>query len=308
MVSQRDDALCFVQFMHPGGEHRPDWGCFKAWNRDDHKRKFLASPGRCVRHRKVNRTELVFWGEWEPESEVVCRIERPLPHYPRYVYRPFYVVPGSYKGLQNTDPFVFGGFFYGNCLQHRKGKPTQLCFLERGSVIIFGSCVSGQFLLDTVFVVRDWIDYDCGSYQSRLRGRVPRGYVEVVLNPLCLSGCGRDEGCPPDKGAPYRLYRGVTYTDRDRFDGMFSFFPCMPRDERCKGFKHPVIKIPGTITDNLHMGFRLNCNVDKSQICGLWRSVVHQVLKKDLWLGIEAQMPERPRPPGRAALAALQTG
>jgi hypothetical protein len=31
-----DDNLCFVQFIHPGGEHEPDDGVIKNWNRDDH--------------------------------------------------------------------------------------------------------------------------------------------------------------------------------------------------------------------------------------------------------------------------------
>ena len=140
MVKNADNALRFVQFMHPGDEHRPDDGYFKSWNRCKHKRKFLVSPGLCIRppskkaaavRWEKKRGELVFWGEWEPESEVVCRIARPKSHYPRYVYRPFYVVPDCYNGLQNTDPFVFGAFLYGNCLQHRKGGPTELCNLRR---------------------------------------------------------------------------------------------------------------------------------------------------------------------------------
>ena len=60
------------QFIHPGGEHGQDGGGQKRWNRGDHKRKFLR-----VRGEYVDTTggppindELVFWGEWEPESEV----------------------------------------------------------------------------------------------------------------------------------------------------------------------------------------------------------------------------------------------
>ncbi len=290
---QPDNALCFVQFMHPGPEHRPDDGCFKSWNRDLHRRKFLVSPGRCIRQRKVRNAELVFWGEWEPESEVACRMASPLPQYPRYLYRPYYVVPDSYKGLQNTDPFVFGGFFYGNCRQHSSGRPTRLCSLRCGSVILFGSFVSGKFVLDTVFVLRDSIPYNCASRRSIPKDRVPPGYMEVVLNPLCLSRRSHEEGCPPDNGAPYQLYVGATY-DRP-VHGIFSFFPCMPRHERCEHFKRPKIKIPLPRFSRPARAYRLYRQMDKSMLRELWQSVVDQVLKEGLWLGIEARMPKRRR-------------
>ncbi len=41
-----DDKLCFVQFIHPGGEHEPDDGLHKGWNKKVHKRKFLKRVGR----------------------------------------------------------------------------------------------------------------------------------------------------------------------------------------------------------------------------------------------------------------------
>ncbi len=293
MTKRRDNALCFVQFIHPGGEHRPDDGQFKAWNRGDHKRKFLLSPGRCVRRSEVIDTTLVFWGEWEPESEVVPRIARPLARGPRYLYRPFYVLPHSYKGLQNTDPFVFGGFFYGNCQQYRNARPTQLRYLERGSVILFGSCVSGQFVLDTVFVIRAWIDHNRGSYRSVVNDRVPLGYMDVALNPLYLSGFGGQEGCPPDSSRSYRLYFGATHATP--FDGMFSFFPCLPLEDGSVGFARPIIKDSRFITSNLRQGHRLNRQAGRAHIRDFWQSVVEQVLARGSWLGIQAQMPERRR-------------
>ena len=285
-----DNTLCFVQFMHQGGEHQPDDGCFKSWNRDKHKRKFMVSQGRYVRRGSKGATadrweeesgELAFWGEWEPQSEVICRIDGPKPHWPRFLYRPFYVVPAWYKGLQNTDPLVFGGFFYGNCMQHRKGRPTQLCHLENGSVVLFGSHASGNFILDTVFVVRDSVRYDRASFRSKHKRCIPayRTYKDVVLKPLFQSACGHREGCSPDKAGPYRLYIGATY-DKPTDDGMFSFFPCMRRGERCEGFKRPVIDLPGLIDGSLRQGFRLNRQVDRAKVACLWRSVVDKVLGK----------------------------
>lgn len=302
MGERTDNALCFVQFMHPGGEHQPDDGCFKSWNRDKHKRKFMVSRGRYVRRGSRRATgdrweekagELAFWGEWEPQSEVICRIARPKARGPRFLYRPFYLVPTLYDCLQNTDPFVFGGFFYGNCMQHRKGRPTQLCHLENGSVVLFGSHASGNFILDTVFVVRGSVRYDRASSRSKLRPCIPDypTYKHVVLKPLFQSACGHREGCSPDNAGPYRLYIGATY-DKPTDDGMFSFFPCIPRRECCVGFERPVIDLPGLTNGGLRQGFRLNRQVDHATVANTWHSVVDQVLGIGLRLGTEARVPE----------------
>ncbi len=288
-----NNALCFVQFLHPGKEHRPDKGKF--WNKGDHKRKFLITPGGCVRGDKVIDAEIVFWGEWEPQSEVVCQINQPFPHGPRYIYRPFYTVPHSYNGLQNTDPFVFDKFLYGNCLQNRSSGPTQLRYLERGSVILFGSRVEGSFVLDTVFVVRDWIDHAFHNYKSVLEERVPRGYMEVTVNPLYLSrrskkGCKK--GCSPH-GLSYRLYIGATYDNP--WEGMYSFFPCLPFENGRRGFARPIIRDSRFITDGQSRGMRLNCKEDLTEIRSLWKSVINRVLDRGLYLGVHAQMPEHRR-------------
>ncbi len=290
---RKEDKLCFVQFIHPGGEHRPENG--RKWNKRDHKRKFLVSPGRCVRNNEVVDTDLVFWCEWEPESEVVAHIERPVAQDPQYLYRPFYVIPPSYEKAQNTDPFVFGTFLYGNCQQYTSRGPTQLRKLERGSVILFGSRVDDNFVLDTVFVVRDWIEYDWYSYVSPLNGRVPHGYMEVTLKPLFLSGRDKNskKGCSSDKNKSYRLYIGATYDEP--INGMFSFFPCLPLESGNKGFARPIINDLRFIRPRLKQKFFADHpHLNQNQVRDFWQSVKEQVLnlKKGLWLGIQAQMPE----------------
>lgn len=176
-----------------------------------------------------------------------------------------------------------------------------MCNLPCGSIILFGSCLRGKFVLDTLFVVRDSILYDCAHYVPK--ARIPDAYREVVLKPLCLSGRSREEGCAPERGRRYTLYFGATYTEP--LDGMFSFFPCMPHAERCEGFKRPVIEIRDLITPALHQGFRLNCGLDPPRTHDLWKCVARQVLKQNgtdciglnqkLWLGIEAETPEHRR-------------
>ena len=73
----------------------------------------------------------MFWGEWEPPSEVVEEIDRPLENGPRYICRPYWIRPRSFRGLQNTDPFVFDGFYCSICKQARSSGPTQRRFLTR---------------------------------------------------------------------------------------------------------------------------------------------------------------------------------
>ena len=55
-----DNKLCFVQFIHPGGEHEPDDGLNKRWNKGKHQRKFLRQSGRYVANGKVKDGELLF--------------------------------------------------------------------------------------------------------------------------------------------------------------------------------------------------------------------------------------------------------
>lgn len=285
------DAICFVQFLHPGGEHRPDRGSVKSWNTGDHRRKFMVTRARCVdKHHQISDGEFLFWGEWEPESEVDREIERQVSGGPGYIWRPFYVEPKSYSRLQNTDPFVFTAFLYGICQQHTKEGATQLRSLDKGSVVLFGSCVDDQFALDTVFVVRDWVDHDVSNYEIHLKGRVPDAYWHVTLGPQYHSG--RDKGnCGSEPNRSYRLYLGATR--EEPFEGMFSFFPCRRRSDAPNGFTRPVIHDPEFITDKHRQGKRLNPQSTVKESRRLWESVVDQVLRQGNRLGIYADMPER---------------
>ena len=134
-----DDKLLLVQFTHPGKEHEPDDGLLKRWNKRPrpHKRKFLKQNGRYLAGGKVAEGKVLFWGEWEPESTVERKIDEPILRGPRFIYEPYYVVPRSYNGLENTDPFVFGEQFHYTVCKQRTF--TQLRHLLPGSVILFGS-------------------------------------------------------------------------------------------------------------------------------------------------------------------------
>lgn len=279
-----DDRHCFVQFLHPGKEHEPDSRRTKGWNRDAHRRKFLLSPGRYLGTRGPQDAEIAFWGEWEPESRVVSETRPPLPDGPRWVYEPYYVPPASNRGLQNTDPFVFGErFLYTGCMQYKRGKPTQLRHLALGSVILFGSCLrKSRFVLDTVFVVADHVDHAKRNYCDQLKGHVSDTYCAVTLAPWYGNMIERDKS--------YRLYDGATFGAP--VQGMFSFVPCLPAEVAPRGFARPTIRIPGVITDTHCQGVKLNPQAGLSAVKSLWDEVVDQVTNQGLLLGIGVALPQ----------------
>lgn len=287
----QQDNLCFVQFLHPGVEHQPDSGGKKAWNKGPHRRKFLLSPGHAVTGNATTEGDLTFWGEWEPESEVVEEFRDGLVGGPEHLWRPYYVVPQSYQGHQNTDPFVFGTFLYGICQQFRKTGPTKLRYLDRGSVILFGSCLADEFVLDTVFVVRDWADHKLQTYTSALAGRVPQEYIDVCVRPLYASDGKVEDGCVPNQAQSWRLYIGATHDNP--LEGMYSFFPCLPRSGAKRSFCRPAIRDGEFVTGSSRQGFRLNPQVSVRDCTRLWQEVVEQVLSAGLWMGVNAEMPAR---------------
>jgi hypothetical protein len=211
-------------------------------------------PGKYVAGAKLLEGEMEFWGEWEPDSRVVKSIADPIPHGPRFIYEPYYVLPESYIGLQNTDPFVFGErFHYTGCQQRTTNGSTQLRYLSRGSVILFGSCEDkSAFVLDTVFVVDRWIDHDRANYAQILRGAISQEYMQVTISAWYQEPSEKDSCAAVGQQETWRLYFGASY--EKPLGGMYSFFPCRPYDAGSKGFARPAIKLPGVITDNLVRG------------------------------------------------------
>jgi hypothetical protein len=282
--------LCFIQFLHPGGEHRPDNGMIKKWNVREHKRKFLENPGKCIRGKETHEGLLHFWGEWEPQSEVIRKIDRPVPHGPRFIYRPYYMgLPR--RGFQNTDPFVFGEFLYSGCKQRNKsGKASQLRYLEKGSVILFGSCIAGHFAIDTVFVVKCWQDFRISNVAD-LSDRVSPTFMDVTLSAWKASQ-GVEKSCQSEAASSLRLYWGATY--ESPHDGMFSFFPAAPAELNPSGFSRPVIQIPKVISDVLPQNFKLAMRLTPAQIKSLWETTCQQVEAQGMWLGTyTAEPPKR---------------
>ena len=222
------------------------------------------------------------------------KIDDPIPREPCFIYEPYYVVPKSYNGLQNTDPFVFGNqFCYTGCQQRTKRSATQLRYLSKGSVILFGSCTDrSAFVLDTVFVVDRWIDHSRANYRKILKGAIPQEYEEVTISPWYRVPCAESKSCTPaDSQETWRLYFGVSH--ENPLQGMYSFFPCQPYEKNSKGFPRPRISLPSIITNNLLQGKKYSEQRSLDEMKSLWDKVAKQVEKQGLALGVYAEMPER---------------
>ena len=187
------DRRCFVQFPHPGGEHEPDRGGKVGWNKlhRPHKRKFMRLRAEWIDENGNRHSgDLHAWGEWEPESEVIPDFvpQDSDPHAPRHLWRPYWIPRNTYRGLHNTDPFIFGErFLYSNCGQAAPSK-AGLKRLGEGSVIAFGSgkMVGGKrkWVLDTVLVIKDSIAFDPLDPRGALAGNVPDAFLSVTGGPL----------------------------------------------------------------------------------------------------------------------------
>lgn len=273
-----------VQFPHPGKEHllRSKEGTMP-WNRGGHRRKFMQATGHCVEDGNlICDKELMFWGEWEPQSRYR---EINKNGSPRYLHYPILDLSAEKKIdgkiRQNTDPFVFAdAFYYRCCKQMRASRPTQLASLDRGSIILFGSHVGDAFAIDTVFVVDESRPYPDTLNPKELEGFVPERYADIVsigydkyADPSASPGCG---GCTPQVASvprQFRCYRGATF--ENRVNGMYSFVPCRLAKDNPQGFERPIIKHSDLdfISDSLARTYKCKKDVSMDEAYEIWCKV-----------------------------------
>lgn len=270
-------SLMFVQFPHPGSEHRPTSDPMP-WRRGEHGRKFLRSHGRYLDGERLREGPIAFWGEWEPPSHVE-RLAGEGRGHPTWLHDPFWTRERHRRGLANTDPVVFGDrFLYSNC---RQGRNAKLRDLAPGSIVVFGSKLDGGFVLDTLLVVAgEGIDYERGATSAIACEEWVRA---VVFDTLSAPG----KGHPTDR---FRLYRGLMH--RDRPSGPFSFVPCRP-DGPDRSFARPAIELDRRwITPGLAMGARAT-PASAEELMGLWGLIVGQVQAVGLHLAVSISAPPR---------------
>ncbi len=290
---------CFVQFSHPGTEHGPMTGQNWRSAMHDHRRKFMHLCGTWIERDQTKRFgNLWAWGEWEPQSMQIRKfsLSGGNSRFPRILWEPYYVRRNNYRGLHNTDPFIFGDrFLYSNCGQGSSNK-AGLKHLAPGSVIAFGSGkeVDGtrKWMLDTVLVVKDFVEYDMRRVREDLKDWVPDTFLDVTGGPLAdydenMSCSGT---CLPNDGQ-LRLYRGAT--PDDSICGMFSFFPAAPADGET-GFPRPLIDLPDKYFNpgSWQTAKGISCHCSYDELHDLWERLVGQVHDAGLVLGTHAELPE----------------
>ena len=281
MKSSVDDQLLIVQFLHPGGEHRPDDGLLKTWNTGPHKRKFLVGGGRWrTATDSVDQvSQIVFWGEWEPPSQIAARYESSDRAWPNYLHTPLWTTAPPDGSLQNTDPYVYGDHFrYSNCLQTTVHGPTGLQNLAPGSVILFGSGIADEFALDTVLVVADSEPMSRSMVPSDAKGDAFRSVVHDVLY-------------RENRDLETRLYHGATPSER--VGQMFSFFPTLPLEAAPHGFPRPTIIFPSIINPRLRQGRKHTLAKSIDECHHMWDAIATQVVEQGLALGTQVDTPQR---------------
>lgn len=280
-----------VQFTHPGNEHGPDKNNanHKSWNTKGHKRKFLLAHGKYQFENALHADQLVFWGEWEPPSNVEQLTERPTDFHPKWLHRPYLpqILPissGYQESYQNTDPCVFDGAFkYFVCKQFKpkNRSVTSLARLEQGSMILFGSTANQNtknafFQLDTVFIVSHYLEYDVANAHLISDNRVGR-HLDYSVK-MAFPG-------PLDYSLKLRFYFGATFDNR--VNNMYSFSPAMIyRQKKDVGFQRVKISHEQYITNNLNAAPKVSA-VQDGQVYDFWCEIRDTVRNNGCVEGVE---------------------
>lgn len=251
----------------------------------------------------AHQGEVAFWGEWEAPSEQVSNWPS-QENLPRSLVRPRF--PGPLIGTgQNTDPYVFGDSFkYSVCKQFRQpqpghaGRSTYLARLAIGTLILFGSKLNHQFVLDTAFVVGSFVPYTPATWANDVAATTSTVYRSVTFAPAHTTFI-------PEVGdVPLRLYSGAT--PAKTVQSMYSFFPCLPvYDGSYPRFRRPAIKLDNIINPALMMSSK-RTELPQDAVARAWSSIRQQVLDADLLLGVAATEPSKSQlvPDARRGLVA----
>jgi len=162
--------------------------------------------------------------------------------------------------------------------------------LDIGSLILFGSSVDLNFVIDTVFIVGDKKTYNTSNIENIGDDTL---YPEIVLKMACKN----------DKsvGEQYTLYYGATYKDRAKFNGMFSFVPAKKYSGEEQGFPRLYFpdyfyetennKLNKYISKRLTQGIKLKHDLSINEVKAFWEYIKNEVSKKYV-LGIDFEMPK----------------
>lgn len=271
----------FVQFPHPGGEHRTVLDEMP-WNRGSHRRKFMRSAGRYInRAGEVRAGDLTFWGEWEPPSLIESRWPRDG-QLPRALHIPYWRRPADDGPRQNTDPWVWGDqMLYSNCKQTvgPEQRATSMQRLTPGSVICFGSTIAGEFCVDAVFVV--------ASREPWVTGRSDDLDTTDAFKVCTGQSLGTSAR---DAEMHLTLYRSATFDDP--VEGMFSFLPARLAHGAAARFARPAVRLPGLIdAANRQSTWGSTRPRPVDTVRDAWASMREQILAQGLHLAVRIETP-----------------
>ena len=282
-----------VQFLHTALEATPlnENEKIIQWNNNEtHRRKFLKSNGKYIDQSGYEtEAELTFWGEWEPQSEIY-KLKNTKRHFPKYLNIPFLDTSESHR-THNTDPYVFGERFkYIICKQHF--FHNALVDLEQGSLILFGSSINRKFCLDTLFVVSSRkTNYTASSiktlFPKNKRGQYYFASVEPIFGETnCNITVDKEDSCRIIDDGIYTYYESINYSERDDYQGMFSFVPSKIFNEEKEFdyiFKQPIIDLDFLTPQQTQAINTKDCSLE--EIVGYWKKIKLQIENKELMIG-----------------------
>jgi hypothetical protein len=157
------------------------------------------------------------------------------------------------------------------CKQSTKaGALYQTAQLDKGSLILFGSGKgegeNARFLLDTVFVVADYKEYDTSDLNAlKDEGLYWKIVIETAYEKKTIA-----------KKVMHRLYYGATF--KKQYNGMYSFSPAhVYRDGKIPGF--PRVELQDTeknklcyISNGLKQSFKFS-DAGIDEITKVWKKI-----------------------------------
>lgn len=308
--SRFPEKTSLVQFMHPGseaGKANLTVGDIISWNYlGKHKRKFLSCFGDYIAdlsNPDIKTGELCFWGEWEPSSEIIATYKENIP---RYLSRPTWNdFPKTIKEINNTDPVVFGKyFFYTNCQQNTKRYATGLSKLHDGTLILFGSHINNDFYLDTVFVTRKIANLyfkSAPNERSILKNFMiepignqalsPNDYPTLFhanIEPMRYSAsCSKKNvfnSCRKNNFST-SLYRGVHISEVTQENQLFSFVPAS-LDSKNPFNRVKLNHLLPYVNGKMKQRYSIKKNIPKKDMNEFFQKIVEEVKKQGLVLGV----------------------
>ena len=301
-----------IKFLHPGAEARPESHSDKLeWNNGATRtRKFMKQSGDFIDAEDTLQPNipLALWGEWEAQAKVLFRLESAIPNKPSFIYEPYYARDYNGARKHNTDPYIFGkSMRYVNFLQTKSGGKarTQLSRLEPGDVILFGSTIAKKFALDTVFVVGSYTTYTQQAFKSLYEHEQIVSdpiFKMTALTPIQPANSSKpvDPTSNPLSEVEQRLYFGVTYDQRDQFNGMYSF-PCQPFQQNRpyeSAFARPFIQLDELNTEDQApkagqlKGVKLLSSENNPNLAQeIWQQILTQIQQQGLFAGVRFSTP-----------------